>query len=312
MSTAPRATATTLPRVRLRDLLELAKPRLTLMVALTTVIGAVAASKGSPDARLLLHAAVGTLLTAAGASVLNQLMERRTDGIMARTADRPLPARRVAPRDAALMGAASAAGGIVYLGLATNLLTALLAGVTLLTYLGLYTPLKRVTPHCTLVGAVPGALPVVMGWSAETNGIGWTAVVLFGVLFCWQIPHFMAIAVLYVDDYARAGFPMWPVVDRRREAMRGAAGLPANLTGTHAVAGALLTLGVSLVPAALGGLGAAEALCVLLAGGLYVGAAARLSWRRTPATARALFVVSLAYLPVTLGVLAAAGARAWS
>lgn len=308
MNADARAPATAAARVRLRDVCELAKPRLTLMVVLTTVVGAWAAASGAaPDAALLLHVAAGTLLTAAGASALNQLLERRPDGCMVRTADRPLPAGRMAPRDALILGATGAAVGVVYLALVVNALTALLAGVTLATYLALYTPLKRVTPHCTLVGAAPGAIPVLMGWTAVTNRLDPEALVLFGVLFWWQLPHFMAIAVLYVDDYARAGFPMWPVVDRRRSA--AAPGGHANRTGAYAVAGALLTLAVSLAPLAQGRMGLGAGLIVLAAGAVYVGGALRLATAGSRPAARALFIISLAYLPLTLGVLAGAANR---
>ncbi|HEX2972593.1 MAG TPA: heme o synthase, partial [Tepidisphaeraceae bacterium] len=198
---------------RLRDFYELTKPRMNFLVVITTAVGYYLAVRHSFEWLNLLNAIVGTTLTAAGASVLNQHAERKYDARMRRTADRPLPAGRVASREALIFGIALALAGTSYLALAVNGLTATLGAATLLSYVLIYTPMKRHTSLCTVIGAIPGAIPPVMGWTAVHNALSPEAVTLFIVLFLWQIPHFLAIAILYRDDYAAAGFKMLPVVD---------------------------------------------------------------------------------------------------
>ncbi|HSD65378.1 MAG TPA: heme o synthase, partial [Vicinamibacteria bacterium] len=204
-----------LPRARAAaDWLALTKPRITAMVVFTALVGFVTASPGPVPALLLLAALAGTGLVAAGASVLNQVMERDTDALMQRTRARPLPAGRVGVGQARAYGGLLTVSGLATLVWLSGPLAAAVAFVTWATYLFAYTPLKRRTPLATLVGAVPGALPPVIGWAAARGRLEPGAFILFAILFLWQIPHFLAIAWLYRDDYARGGFPMLPVVDR--------------------------------------------------------------------------------------------------
>jgi protoheme IX farnesyltransferase len=233
------------------------------------------------------QAVAGTALVAGGAAVLNQVYERDTDALMRRTRLRPLPDGRIAPAEARVFGVTLAASGLVLLALATNALAALLAAMTLVTYLVLYTPMKRRSPAATLVGAVPGALPPLIGWAASHGSIsigGWT---LFAIVFLWQIPHFMAIAWLYRDDYGKAGFPMLPVMepDGRR-------------TGRQATAYAAALLPVSLVPALVGVAGLLYFWIALLLGIALLALAARFAAARSESSARALFFGSIVYLPL--------------
>jgi protoheme IX farnesyltransferase len=232
-------------------------------------------------------AAVGTALVAGGAAVLNQVYERDADALMQRTRLRPLPSRRVTPEEARTFGTLLAAGGIVLLGASANALAALLALATLVVYLTIYTPMKRRSPLATLIGAVPGALPPLIGWAAASGTAslgGWS---LFAIVFLWQIPHFMAIAWLYRDDYARAGFPMLPVVepDGRR-------------TGRQAVIYAAALVPVSVVPSVVGLAGDAYFWTALVLGVGLLWIAARFAVSRTDATARVLFYSSITYLPL--------------
>jgi protoheme IX farnesyltransferase len=282
-----------IPRVALRDAMELTKPRITAMVLFTTLVGFVTASPQRVPALLL--ALVGTGLDASGAAVLNQVLERSTDALMLRTRDRPLPAGRVTPTDASLFGGALSALGLAVLFRGSHPLAATVAAVTLVSYLAVYTPLKRRTPLSTLVGAVPGALPPVIGWAAARGSLDAGAFALFAILFLWQIPHFLAIAWLYREDYARAGFPMLPVVDRE-------GGFTARQAVVHCLALLLVSLGAAA--AGLGGMG-------YLAGAFVLGVgftlfALRLVSTRDLAAARALFLASVLYLPALCSLLLAA------
>src|SRR5665213_4262787 len=194
-------------------LADLVKARLTALVLLTTAVGLYLGERGAVNYLLMFHALFGTALVASGAAALNQLLEREYDAKMRRTASRPLPSGRLQPATVAIFGGACSVIGLVYLAVAVNLLTSVVGAVTSISYLFIYTPLKRVSWINTLVGAIPGALPPLMGWTAarnELSGEGWT---LFAILAFWQIPHFMAIAWLYRDEYAKAGFVMLPNVD---------------------------------------------------------------------------------------------------
>lgn len=289
--------ATTFPptRTQLADRVELLKPRITLMVVLTALVGFVAAGEGSICGPLLAAALVGTGLVAAGAAVLNQLLERDTDALMDRTRRRPLPSGRVAPPEALAFGAAISAAGVLLLIVGCGPLPAAVAAFTWASYLFFYTPLKRRTPLATLVGAVPGALPPVIGWTARSGSLDPGAYVLFAILFLWQVPHFLAIAWMYRDDYARAGFPMLPVIDRE-----------GSFTARQAVVHSLALLFVSLLPAAAGFAGGAY-----LAGAFVLGVALtlfalRLLSVRTLGAARGLFLASVLYLPALSSLLLAA------
>jgi heme o synthase len=236
---------------------DLFKARLTCLVLLTTLVGFYIGFRGPVDYWLLCHVMLGTALVASGASALNQLMEREHDGKMRRTQDRPLPAKRLQPQTVLLVGCTSATVGLLYLAQAVNLTTSLVGAATLGSYLFIYTPLKRVTWLNTLVGAVPGALPPLMGWTAARGGLSSEGLSLFLIQACWQVPHFMAIAWIYRQEYAKAGFQMLPVIDPqgRRTSRLGViftlALLPvslwpvwAHLAGTVYLVGALV-LGLS-------------------------------------------------------------------
>lgn len=270
-----------------RDYVELTKPRITLMVMFTALLGYVVASpRGEVAAAGLVSALVGTGLVAAGASVLNMVYERHTDARMQRTRLRPLPAGRLRPMDAAGFGLLLTAAGLLQLAYFSGSLSAQVAAVTWVSYVFVYTPLKLRTSLATLVGAVPGALPPVIGWAAASQSLDSGAWVLFAILFLWQIPHFLAIAWLYRDDYALGGFPMLPVIDRE-----------GHLTGRQAVLHSLALLLVSLAPGASGMAGPWALAGAALCGLALTAFALRLALERTLPAARRLFLASLAYLP---------------
>ena len=207
------ASALPLARASAADWLELTKPRITLLVVFTALVGFVTAAQAPGWSALLVAALAGTALVAAGASALNQVLERATDALMHRTRNRPIPAGRIRPAEATLFGALLTGAGLGLLGALCGPLSALVAFATWASYLFLYTPLKRRTHLATLVGAVPGALPPVIGWAAASGRLEPGAFILFAIVFLWQIPHFLAIAWIYREDYAGGGFRMLPVVD---------------------------------------------------------------------------------------------------
>jgi heme o synthase len=268
------------------DYLELTKPRITTMVVFTALVGFVSATIGPVSLPALVAALAGTGLVAAGASVLNMLLERDTDALMVRTRNRPLPAGRIGTGEALGFGLALSAVGLAELGWLSGPLAALVALATWSSYLFLYTPLKRRTSLSTLVGAVPGALPPVIGWAAARHSFDGGAFVLFAILFLWQVPHFLAIAWIYRDDYARAGFPMLPVLDRE-----------GHLTGRQAVLNCLALLLVSFAPAAAGLAGAPYLAGAALLGIGLTGFAVNLAFARSQRAARSLFLASVVYLP---------------
>lgn len=271
---------------------ELTKPRITAMVLLTVCVGYAIAPHASTSPFALLHVLVGAALACSGAGALNQLMERRVDSEMDRTRFRPLPARRVTPASAFAIGASFALSGVLYLAATTNLLTAGVSAATLVGYLFCYTPLKRTTPHSTLVGAIPGALPPVMGWTAAANHIDMGAAVLFAILFVWQIPHFLAIGRLYKNDYERGGFPMLAVIDRE-----------GTVTGHQMVVYAMILVPISLLLVPLGLAGTLYFVCALIAGAAYLTAATRAAKDTSDSCARKLLLTSVLHLPLLLGAL---------
>lgn len=273
---------------------ELIKARLTLLVVLTTVVGFYVGSGAPVDYGLLLSASLGTALLASGAAVLNQLIEREWDARMKRTADRPLPSGRITPTTALLIGAVLSVTGLIWLLLAVNPLTALLGAVTWTSYVALYTPLKRLTVLNTLVGAIPGALPPLMGWSAATNSISAPGWALFGVLFFWQLPHFMAIAWLYRADYAGAGFKMLSGMDPE-----------GRRTAASAVRNTLALLVVSLFPFLFGMVGGWYLAGTVVCGLVFLALALLFARTLTARAARRLFLASVIYLPLWLGLLVA-------
>src|SRR5262245_8415088 len=214
-SDLPAATLRRMAGVRQRaaDYLALTKPRVVLMVLLTTLAGFYLGSDGRASVGLLLNTLVGTALAAAGTLTLNQYLERDLDGRVERTRRRPLPAGRLMPVEALLLGLVLLAAGLVHLAAAVNGSAALVTAAIAASYLLLYTPLKPVTSLCSLIGAVPGALPPVAGWVAARGGFGFEAVVLFAIMFLWQVPHTLAIGCLYRADYARAGVRVLPVIE---------------------------------------------------------------------------------------------------
>jgi protoheme IX farnesyltransferase len=275
-----------------RDYLELAKLRITGMVTLTAWVGFVLA--GGEGIGLLTATLLGTALVAAGASTLNMVLERHTDALMRRTQDRPLPAGRLRPEAAVAFGLLVTSTGLLLLTTLAHSAAALVALVTWTSYVFVYTPLKTRTSLATVVGAVPGALPPLIGWAAARGQLDAEAFPLFAILFLWQIPHFLAIAWLYRDDYAAAGLPMLPVIDR-----------DGRLTGRQAVANCVALMIASLAPLAAGLAGPAYGVGALVFGLWMTAAAVRTARERTLTAARGLFLASLAYLPGVFGLLVA-------
>ena len=265
------------------DYLSLAKSRIVAMVLMTTAAGFFFAA-GRIDIALLLHALVGTALVAAGTNALNQYVERDLDALMKRTRLRPLPDGRMTPRAALLFSIIVAVVGTAYLLITVNALTAFLGVLTLVSYIFVYTPLKRVTTWCTLIGAIPGAIPPLMGWTAVTGEIGAGGWIVFGIVFLWQLPHFMAISWLYREDYARAGFRMTSVDDDGRA------------TARQAVAYSIALIPVALAPSLLGLAGISYLIASAIAVTAFVAAAIAFSIQQTPRNARRLFHVSNGWL----------------
>jgi protoheme IX farnesyltransferase len=283
---------------RAADYLELTKPRVAVLVLFTVAIGSLLAAGFALDLWTLWHTLFGTALVAGGASALNQLLERHSDALMERTRSRPLPAGRLRPLEVLAFGLLLGAGGVAYLALALRQpWAALLAAFTFVTYVFVYTPLKRRTSLNTLVGAVPGALPPLIGWAAVRGPLDLSAAALFLIVFLWQVPHFLAIAWIYRDDYGRAGLRMLPVLDPR-----------GGLTSCCMVTYCLTLIAVSLVPALVGSAG-----LLYVAGALALGLgflACTVAFMLTTAQRQARWVMraSLVYLPVLLALLLVDGA----
>jgi protoheme IX farnesyltransferase len=271
---------------------ELFKARLTFLVLLTTLVGFYIGTIGPVDYLLMLHTVLGTALVAAGASALNQYWERDLDARMRRTQDRPLPSGRMQAQSVLLIGCACSLVGLTYLAIAVNVLTSTIGACSLLTYVFVYTPLKRVTWLNTVVGAIPGGLPPLMGWTAARGHLHADAWALFGILALWQLPHFMAIAWMYRDEYARAGFKMLPVIDP--EGYR---------TGSQAVSHTLALVPVSLCPSMVNLTGHWYFLGALILGVIFLWSAVQFSRHLTVSKARQLFYVSILYLPLLLGLM---------
>jgi protoheme IX farnesyltransferase len=276
----------------LADLTELVKVRLTLLVLMTTLVGFLFGWRGDLDWLYLFHTLCGTFLAAAGASALNQVFEADYDLRMRRTKNRPIPARRLSRDDGLIIGLAACVAGVIYLSLATNLLAGLLTALTVGTYLFAYTPLKRVTTLNTIVGAIPGALPPMIGWAAARGQIDFEAWILFAILFLWQMPHFLAIAWLYRKDYRDAGFVMLSGSDPE-----------CRQTGRLALFYTMALVSVSLLPFVLRLTSFWYALVALICGIGFFLAAFSFALAGTEKTARRLFLVSIIYLPLTLGAL---------
>jgi protoheme IX farnesyltransferase len=273
----------------IRNFYELTKPRLTAMVILTTWLGYAFATHTMHYSVHFYHALLGSWLAASGAAALNEYLERDLDALMRRTRTRPLPQHRVAPEPAFWFGIAISTIGVLELAIFVNPLTSLLAMLSLGSYLLIYTPLKTRTSLCTLVGAIPGAIPPMMGWTAARNAVEPGAWVLFAILFLWQLPHFLAIAWMYREDYARAGFPMLPVIDPD-----GAS------TGRMILLYTAVLVPVTLIPARLGLAGFSYFWAALVLGIVFFTCGAFTAFYRTVAYARRLLIASVLYLPTLL------------
>jgi len=281
-------------RSRTVDFVTLTKPRLNLLVLVTTLGGLYLASPEGVATSLLVHTLVGTALVAGGAAALNQVWERETDRLMRRTSVRPLPQGRLGVNEGTWFGVLLTSIGLVELTFGANATAAAVALGTSASYVLAYTPLKTRTSLATLVGAVPGALPPVIGWAAATGEITLPAWVLFGIVFFWQMPHFLAIAWMYRDDYARAGIPLLPVLepDGRR-------------TGQQALLYAAALWPVSLLPALVGLADAPYSIVATALGFVFIGLSALFARDRSMTSARRLFLFSITYLPLLWGALVA-------
>ena len=276
----------------LLDFAELVKARLTLLVLLTTAVGFYLGVRAEFAAIALFHVVFGTALAAAGAAALNQWWERQLDALMHRTRERPIPAGRMSPRDALVLGALLSVAGIVYLAIACNLLSAWLAALTILLYNFAYTPLKRISTTNTLVGAIPGAIPPVIGWAAARGEVNIGAWCLFAILFFWQMPHFFALSWMYRGDYARAGFRMVSSGDE--------SGARSSSQAVLFCMGLLIASGTPFHVRLTSGLYLGIA---TLLSGLFLVAAMRFHQRRTIKEARNVFLASIIYLPLLLAAL---------
>jgi heme o synthase len=294
MKTATVETAALVPsrhRV-ISDLAELVKARLTLLVLLTTAVGFYLGSESPIDYIALLHVVFGTAAAAAGAAALNQWWERRADALMRRTKARPIPAGRMPPPRALAIGAMLSIFGVAYLATVCNLLSAALTTITIAIYIFAYTPMKRATTANTAVGAIPGAIPPMIGWAAARGNIGAGAWALFTIIFLWQLPHFFAIAWMYREDYSRAGFRMISTDDRSGER-----------SASQSVFFCILLLVIGGLPAFLGIANFVYLAAELVLGGFFVAVAMRFLRMRTANAARSLFIASIIYLPLLLGAL---------
>ena len=279
---------------------DLVKARLTFLVLLTTLAGFYAAVEGPTDWILLAHTLLGTALVACGASALNQWWEREHDARMTRTETRPLPSGEMQPTTVLVAGGLLSIVGLIYLALLVNLLTSLLGAFTLLSYVLVYTPLKRITTLNTAIGAIPGALPPLMGWSAVRDNVSREGWALFAILFFWQLPHFLAIAWLYREEYAKAGFAMLP--GRDPEGVRTGRQAISHTLGLIAVSvcPSILTSGPGTLPVA----GTVYFFGALLLGLAFLWCAIQFSRDMSRARARRLFFASILYLPLLLGLMA--------
>ncbi len=264
----------------------------TLLVLLTTAVGFYLGAEGPINFVALLHTVFGTAAAAAGAAALNQWWEYNLDALMERTRSRPVPAGRMRPRDAVILGSALSIFGVAYLAFVCNALSAALAAITIIIYIFAYTPLKRVSTFNTALGAVPGALPPMIGWAAARGTLNAGAWTLFAILFFWQLPHFFAIAWMYRDDYARAGFQMISSDDRTGER-----------SASQSVFFCMLLFVVAGLPAFLGIATVFYLLAELILGAVFVAVAMRFLKTRTRVDARRLFITSIIYLPLLLGAL---------
>ena len=274
-------------RTRASDYVALAKPRLNGLVVASTLAGYAMAGGDTSDVVRVSCTVLGTGLVAGGASAFNQVLERDSDGLMRRTRMRPLPDGRLQPSEALLFGAALSASGLALLALGVNALSAFVALTTLVSYAVVYTPLKRRTSFATVIGAIPGALPPVIGWAAGHGSVSQGAWVLFGIVFLWQLPHFLAIAWIYREDYARARLRMLPVLEP-----------DGRSTARQAVVYSAALIPLAMAPTLLGMTGSVYFLGAFLLSGALLALAVRFAGDRSTTAARRLFYGSIIYLPV--------------
>jgi heme o synthase len=272
-------------RVRFADLMELTKPRITFLVLITTLVGFYMGSRDSLNVVLMLHTLFGTALVASGASALNQYFERDLDARMMRTRNRPLPDGRLLPVDALIFSSLISGAGVAYLMFFVNPLTGALGTATLAGYILVYTPLKTRTTLCTIIGAFPGAAPPVMGWTAARGEIDAVALSLFAILFLWQMPHFFAIAWIFTEDYARAGFSIHPSGER---------------TGRQIILYCCALIPISVLPTFFGLTGMVYLLGSILLGFIYLGYGFAVALFRSNTHAHRLLRCSVLYLPALL------------
>jgi protoheme IX farnesyltransferase len=275
-------------REHISDFAELTKPRITVMVLITTVVGYYMGARDGVNFLTLLHTIIGTGLVASGASALNQYFERDLDARMVRTRNRPLPGGRLVPGEALVFSSIISVAGALYLAFFVNTLTGALGAATLASYILIYTPLKTRTRLCTLIGAFPGAAPPVMGWTAARGEIDGVALSLFAILFLWQMPHFFAIAWIFTEDYARAGFSMHK---------------SGETTGRQIIFYCCVLIPVSVLPTFFGLTGIVYLLGAILLGFIYLGYGFAVALFRSNTHAHRLLRVSVLYLPVLLGLM---------
>ena len=295
-STAAEAVAPATAKARMAAYLELTKPRITFLIVLTSAAGFCLGSIGTVNYLLFAHALIGIALLSSGIATLNQFMERDLDALMRRTADRPLPSGRLFPFEALWFGVTLTLMAEAYLALFVNVLTALLGLTVIAGYLFVYTPLKTRTSLSTALGAFPGAMPPLMGWTAARGEIDVAAWVLFAILFLWQFPHFLAIAWIYREDYGRAGIRMLPVLEP-----------DGRVTGQQIIAYSVMLLPVSLLPAVLGLSGKIYLIAAFVLGLLFVASSVRAALSKSNQHARQLLLASVLYLPILFGVMVLPG-----
>ncbi len=278
---------------RFSDYIALTKPRLVSLVLLTTVIGFVVGSGPDVSFMGLLHVLIGTALVAGGGAALNQYLERDADARMRRTADRPLPSARLDARQGLVFGLAVTVAGLAYLFAFSTSLAFVVGAITAAIYVLVYTPLKRLTPWCVAAGAIVGALPPVMGWTAASGTIEMGAIALFVIMFVWQLPHFLAIAWIYREEYANARMSVVKLTD-----------VPGTRTTRHIVMLNLLLVPLTLLPALVGIAGIGYTITAIILGAAFIATALRRSTSDMGAYARRVFYASLVYLPVLFIVMA--------
>jgi protoheme IX farnesyltransferase len=279
-------------RAKIAAYIELTKPRITSLIMLTAAAGFCLGAQQGVNYLLLTHAMIGIGLLASGLGTLNQFMERDLDLLMRRTADRPLPTQRIQPIEALLFGITLVVSAELYLALFTNALTTVLGFTVIAGYLFAYTPLKTRTTFSTFVGAFPGAMPPVLGWTAARGQLDVTALALFAILFLWQFPHFLAIAWMYREDYGRAGICMLPVVEPE-----------GRVTGQQIIAYTIMLVPVSLLPTVLGISGKIYFVAALVLGLLFLASGIRAALSKSNQHARQLLMASVLYLPLLFGVM---------